>query len=245
MLSSFRADAVAAVIGASGGIGNALCQAIATSGRFSTVHALSRSATGFDDERIVAGTIDTSDEASVAAAAEKVSASGPLDLVIVASGILHRDSLQPERALRQIDTGNMAEVFLVNTIGPTLVAKHFLPLMNRDDKSVFGAITARVGSIEDNRKGGWVSYRSSKAALNMVIKTLSIEHSRRFKKGVVAGLHPGTVATGLSEPFSSRVPQENLFDPALSASHLLTVVDGLTPEDTGGLFAWDGSRIPY
>lgn len=245
MLNSFRRDAVAAVIGASGGIGEALCRAIAESGRFSVVHALSRSPTNLDAEQVLAGSIDISDAASVAAAAERVAASGALDLVVVATGILHDDELQPERALREIDGQNMEEVFRINTIGPAVVAKHFLPLMNREDKSVFGAISARVGSIEDNRKGGWVSYRASKAALNMVIKTLSIEHARRYRNGVVVALHPGTVATNLSAPFRSRVPEDSLFTPQVSAGHLLRVIDGLSPADSGGLFAWDGSRITY
>jgi len=206
---------------------------------------LSRSVTAFDDDKIRSSTLDLLDDASIAAAAERVSEDGPLDLVIVATGILHRDELQPEKTLRDIDGSSMVDVLRVNTVGPAVVAKHFLPLMRRGAKSVFAVLSARVGSIDDNRLGGWVSYRASKAALNMTMKTLAIEHARRWPDGVVASLHPGTVATGLSEPFRSRVPAEKLFTPEIAAAHLLGVIDGLGPDDTGGFLAWDGSRITY
>jgi NAD(P)-dependent dehydrogenase (short-subunit alcohol dehydrogenase family) len=189
--------------------------------------------------------MDLLDEASIRSAASQVSEHGPLDLVIVATGILHQDELQPEKAMRELSGENMLELFRINTVGPALVAKHFLPSMRRKGKSVFAALSARVGSIEDNRLGGWVSYRASKSALNMTLKTLAIEHARRWPESVVAALHPGTVATGLSEPFRSRVAPEQLFTPETSASHLLRVIDGLTAADSGGCYAWDGSRIPY
>ncbi len=244
-MKSFESNAHVAVFGASGGIGGAFCRALAGSDQVRTVHALSRSPAEFDDDKIIPSTFDLLDEASIAAAAERVSSDGPLDLVIVVTGILHRDELQPEKALRDVDGDNMLDVLHVNTVGPAVIAKHFLPLMRRDGKSVFAALSARVGSIGDNRLGGWVSYRASKAALNMTIKTLSIEHARRRPDGIVAALHPGTVATGLSEPFRSRVPAANLFTPDVSAAHLLRVIDELVPEDSGGFFAWDGSPIPF
>ncbi len=244
-LTSFHQDANVVVIGASGGIGESFSRTLAGSDTVRVVHALSRSQMRFDDRAIRVSQIDLLDEASIAVAAKRVSEEGPLDLVIVATGILHDGDLQPEKALRDIDSSNMLDVFRVNTIGPALVAKHFLPLLRRRGKSVFAALSARVGSIGDNRLAGWVSYRASKAALNMTIKTLAIEHARRWSDGVIVSLHPGTVATGLSKPFRSRVPSEQLFTPDVSAAHLLKVIDGLTPDDTGGCFAWDGSRIPY
>lgn len=137
----------------------------------------------------------------------------------------------------------MLDVLRVNTVGPALVAKHFLPLMRRDAKTVFAALSARVGSISDNRLGGWASYRMSKAALNMLIKTISIEHTRRFPQAVVVGLHPGTVDTNLSKPFQRRVPADQLFTTTHSVNQLLQVVDRLTPADTGRCFAWDGQVI--
>ena len=139
----------------------------------------------------------------------------------------------------------MSEVFRINTIGPALLAKHFLPLLRRDKKSAFAAISARVGSIGDNRLGGWASYRASKAALNMLLRTFSIEQARVNKNSVVVGLHPGTTDTGLSRPFQGNVPEGKLFTPAFVAERLLGVLDGLTPDATGQVFAWDGKRIEY
>jgi NAD(P)-dependent dehydrogenase (short-subunit alcohol dehydrogenase family) len=234
-----------AVIGASGGIGDALCRQLATLQGIAEVHALSRSAKPSLVPRIRPYAIDLLDETSIESAAQHVAKDMPLDLVIVATGTLHRGDLKPERSLQEINGDNMLDVFRVNTVGPALVAKHFLPRMRRKGKSVFAAISARVGSIEDNRLGGWVSYRASKAALNMAIKTLAVEHARRFPESIIATLHPGTVDTALSKPFSSRVPPEKLFTPDVSANHLLRVIDQLDVADSGGFFAWDGSRIPY
>lgn len=244
-LLSFRPKANVAVIGASGGIGKALCHTMAKSDEVHAVHALSRKHVSFSDHSIRSTHIDLQKENSIAEAAEQLRKTGALDLVIVATGMLHQGDLQPERSIREIDGANMLDVLRVNTVGPALVAKHFLPLMRREDKSVFAALSARVGSICDNRLGGWVSYRASKAALNMTIKTLAIEHARRCPKAAVVALHPGTVATALSEPFRSRVRPTGLFKPDTSASHLLRVIDNLTHADTGAFLAWDGSRIPY
>ena len=234
------------VVGASGGIGGALLSRLDSDERVTNIFAFAR-----DPRRITAanantGRIDILDETSVAQAAAFASEAGPLDIVIVATGILHRsDDLQPEKSLRDISAGNMADVFAINTIGPTLVAKHFLPALRRGHRTVFAALSARVGSIGDNRLGGWTSYRASKAALNQVIRTLSIEQARRRPESIVVGLHPGTVDTGLSKPFQARVPEKQLFTPDVSAGHLLEVIDGLSPADSGQAFAWDGSPIPW
>ena len=147
--------------------------------------------------------------------------------------------------MRELDPAAFIEVLNVNAVGPALIGKHFLPLMRPGRRSVFAALSARVGSISDNRLGGWTSYRASKAALNMLLRTFAVEHARRFPESVVVALHPGTVATRLSEPFTRRVPEPRLFSPEKSARDLLTVVDGLSPDDTGGFFAWDGSAIDY
>jgi NAD(P)-dependent dehydrogenase (short-subunit alcohol dehydrogenase family) len=190
--------------------------------------------------------INFDDEASIRLAAEEAASGGDIDIVVVATGILHRGStLQPEKSLRDIDPAAMLDVFRTNTIGPALVAKHFLPRFRRNSKTVFAALSARVGSIGDNRLGGWMSYRASKSALNMIVKTLSIEHARRFPGAVVAGLHPGTVDTRLSAPFQRRVPDGKLFSPQQSVAYMLSVIDRLTPSDTGGFFAWDGTSIEY
>ncbi|MGB1077439.1 MAG: SDR family NAD(P)-dependent oxidoreductase, partial [Bdellovibrionales bacterium] len=166
------------------------------------------------------------------------------DLVILATGILHQGALvRPEKSLKDIDPICFADVFLANTIGPSLVMKYFLPHMNKERKSVFAVLSARVGSISDNQLGGWYSYRSSKAALNMMVKTASIEMARSNQNLCVVGLHPGTVDTDLSRPFQKNVSEEQLFSPEQSSRHLLDVIDGLSSEQTGQLFAWDGKEI--
>ena len=137
----------------------------------------------------------------------------------------------------------MAHVFAINTIGPALVAKHALPVLDKDHRSIFAALSARVGSISDNRLGGWHSYRASKAALNQIIRTCSIELARKNRTALCVGLHPGTVDTGLSEPFQSNVPDGKLFTPTRSATSLLSVLNGLDETDTGQCFDWAGERI--
>ncbi|WP_372706813.1 SDR family NAD(P)-dependent oxidoreductase [Brevundimonas sp.] len=226
-------DDAAVVIGASGGIGAAVAERLNASGRFAVVHALSRSGTGLDLE----------DEASVVDAAAKVALGPAPSLVFVATGVLHHGR-QPERGFRAMTAEHLMRDFRVNAVGPALVAKHFLPLLPRDRRAVFAVLSARVGSIGDNRLGGWHAYRASKAALNMILRNLSIELARTHSKAVIAGLHPGTVDTALSEPFQRGVSPEKLFTPQVSADHLLAVIVGLQPSDSGRVFAWDRQRVP-
>ena len=209
----------AAVIGASGGIGAAFVAALTAAG--SEVIALSRA------------DLDITDETSIAAAAARIGA--PLDLVIVATGLLHGNGVAPEKAMRDLSAATLARYFAVNATGPALVAKHFLPLLARDRRAVFAALSARVGSISDNRLGGWYGYRASKAALNQLIRTLAIELARTRPEALCVALHPGTVDTGLSQPFQRGVP--DLFTPERSAAAMLAVLAGLTPADSGGCFA--------
>jgi NAD(P)-dependent dehydrogenase (short-subunit alcohol dehydrogenase family) len=232
------------VFGASGGIGGALVAQLAADPSVARIHAASRRAIAYSDSKIIPLSFDLSDESTIADAAATVGA--PLDLVCVATGMLHRDGgPAPEKSLRAIDAEAIAELFRVNTIGPALIAKHFAPLLPRDRRSVFAALSARVGSIADNRLGGWHSYRASKAALNMLMVNLAIELRRTHPQAIVASLHPGTVDTALSAPFQRGVVPEKLFSSEDSARYLLGVLNRLTPEDSGGLFAWDGARIPY
>lgn len=245
-LESFGTELNAAVIGASGGIGGAIADGLENCPAVSRVIRLSRSGPdpGGGADRLK---LDLESEESIEAAATALqSAAGTLHLVIVATGILHGGAdLQPEKSWRTLSGPAMEKTFRLNTIGPALVAKHFLPLLARDRKAAFAALSARVGSIEDNQLGGWYAYRASKAALNMVIKTLAVELARNRKQALCVGLHPGTVDTALSKPFQGGVPAKKLFPPAHSARHLLTVLNRLTPGDSGNLFAWDGQRIPF
>ncbi len=216
------------VVGASGGIGRALADQAEARG---DVIRLSRPA------------IDVADEATIAAAAE--AAGDGLSHVIVAAGLLHRKGVGPERDWRQIDADWMLQSFRVNTVLPALVAKHFLPRLRRERPALFAVLTARVGSIGDNRLGGWHSYRASKAAANQVVRTLAVELRRKNPQGCIVALHPGTVNTGMSKPFQRNVAPEKLFTPEQSAAHLWAVMDGLGPEDSGTFRAWDGAEIPW
>lgn len=243
-LSSFTPQANAVVIGASGGIGRAVVTQLQQEPGIGNIHALSRSPIENAGSKVSSGAVDLLDESSIESAVEMAAQSGPFDLVFVATGILHRgEDLRPEKSMREFNAASMLEVFNINTIGPTLVAKHSLAHMRRGHKSVFAALSARVGSIGDNRLGGWGSYRASKSALNMLLRTLAIEQNRRSSETIVVGLHPGTVSTELSAPFTARVPAAKLFAPKLAAQQLLGVIDQLDGDDSGHVFAWDGSRI--
>ena len=245
-LASFSDATNVVVAGATGGIGSAFVDALLEDPRVASVAALSRSPLPARDERLVNHVVDFDDETSIAAAAGACAERSPIDLVIVATGILHRDpDIGPEKRIADLEAASMQEVLHVNTVIPSMLAKHFLPLLRRDARSAFAAISARVGSIGDNRLGGWVSYRASKAALNMVIRTFAIEHARSHSKSYVVALHPGTTDTRLSQPFQRNVPDGKLFTPAFVAERLLSVLDGLSTDDSGGFFAWDGSRIEY
>ncbi|OZB18695.1 MAG: C-factor [Hyphomonas sp. 34-62-18] len=233
----------AVIFGSSGGIGRALTENLIQSGAYSRVFAVSRSGDGI--EGATALTADFLDETALEAVAQAIGEKGPVALCIVASGILSDgDTLQPEKSYRHQSRAAFETVFAVNTIAPALIAKHMLPLMPKKERSVFAALSARVGSISDNRLGGWHAYRASKAALNLLIRNYAIEQARRAPGSICAGLHPGTVDTGLSRPFQSGVPDGKLFTPQQSAAYLLGVIDRLTPEDSGKCFDWNGQEVP-
>ena len=234
----------AIIFGASGGIGSALCQALISSNGFDTVFAVSRR--GVDCRGAVSLVYDQIDDDSLSNIAVKVADAGPLTLCISAVGLLSSTAtgLKPEKTLKAQQQTSFERIFHVNTITPGLIAKHMIPIMPRNERAVFTALSARVGSIADNRLGGWHAYRASKAALNMLLKNYAIEQKRLSPDFIVAGLHPGTVNTALSTPFQRGVEAEKLFSPAQSASYLLNVINHLTPAESGKVFDWQGKEIP-
>ena len=230
----------AVVIGATGGIGRALVLGLAASGAYERVVALARQPLDGLPSDVETGHIDLLDEATIVLAADRI---GQADLVMVATGALSTPRSRPERTYRALDADSMMELFRVNAIGPALVARSFLPILPRDRRAVFATLSARVGSISDNHLGGWHSYRASKAALNMLVKGFAIELARDRPLAICVALHPGTVDTVLSAPFSQSVPKGRLFSTEQSAGHLLDLVSRLAPSDSGELLAWDGQRI--
>ncbi len=242
MDSSASWPTTAAVFGASGGIGRALCEPLAQRG-VTRLYAGSRAGREPMGEGIIPFAFDLRDEASIADAAGMMR-DAPPQMVIVATGVLTlADGRGPERTYKRLDTATMAEVLALNTIGPAMIAKHMLPLLPREGRGVFAALSARVGSISDNGLGGWHSYRASKAALNMLLKNFGLEMARTHKESIVVGLHPGTVDSALSEPFQKGLLDGQLFDPAKSAAHLLNVLSGLDASHSGRVFDWQGEEI--
>ena len=232
-----------AITGVSGALGKAFVNNLAAIDVVETINVFSRSEENFHSEKIFAHLIDYKNEDEIIEASKISSAKNSLDLVIVANGILHNERVFPEKKISEITEEKFQEVFFVNTILPSIIAKHFIPKLSQNNQSIFAFMTARVGSISDNKLGGWYAYRASKAALNMVIKNLSIEVGRKNKNAVLVGLHPGTVVSNLSKPFQSNVPEKKLFTPDQSVNYLLKILFNLTIEDTGKIFAWNGDEI--
>jgi len=218
----------ALIIGASGGIGAALAGGLEARG--AQVTRLSRRDDG----------LDLTDPASVERTLGALD--GPFETVLVATGALEPDGHQPEKALRQISAEAMAAHFALNATGPALVLRHLPRLLPRDRPSTFAALSARVGSIGDNQLGGWHGYRAAKAALNQLVHGAAIELARSHRQAVCVVLHPGTVATRLTETHGAGHARVS---PETAAANLLGVLDGLTPADTGGFFDWAGKAVPW
>ena len=230
------------ILGASVGIGAALVQHYAAQPHVETVHAVSRRGDTPAAGSVVPHTADITDEASLIALADAQEAP---DLIILATGILSDGAaLRPEKSLKQQSLSAFEQVFAVNTFGPAMAARHLIPRMPRDRRTIFAALSARVGSISDNGLGGWHAYRASKAALNMLLRNYAIEMARLNPDFLCAGLHPGTVDTDLSRPFSRAVPEGKLFTPAYAADCLAGVLAGLSPEQSGMVFDWAGKPVP-
>ena len=231
-MQSFPDGFKAVVIGASGAIGAAMMRHLQADPRCGSVIGLGRETTP---------SIDFHDEASVGAAAITLASRGPYHLVVNATGVLHTTRFAPEKRLSQLDFTQMAETFQVNAFGPAMVLAKFAPLLDRQ-RAVLAVISAKVGSIEDNRLGGWYSYRASKAALNMLLKTAAIEVQRTQPNAVLVALHPGTVNSTLSAPFRGA---EIGRPAAAAAADLLRVIDGLKSEQTGSFFSYKGEQLPW
>lgn len=190
--------------------------------------------------------MDVTQESQIAQGIAQIQAqTGRLHLAVYCVGILHEGNLQPEKSLQQIQANHLMHYFQVNSIGAVLLARYIWPLFKHGEQSVFASISAKVGSIGDNRLGGWYGYRASKAALNMLMRTVAIEYSRKSPKTIVVMLHPGTTDTRLSEPFQRTVSPGQLFSVERTATQLLQVIKELQPEDSGAFFSWDGSRLPW
>lgn len=215
------------ILGSSGGIGSALHAALAAQG--ADVTGLSRSEHGFD----------ITDPTSVDTHLEGL---GPFDRVIVATGALEIDGAEPEKTIKGLQANDMVNQFRLNTVGPALVLSHAHQLLPRQGRSLFAVLSARVGSIGDNKIGGWISYRSAKSAVNQVVRTAAIELARTHKEAVVAALHPGTVATAFTRKYLGRHPSVS---PEEAAENLISVMDGLTPQQTGQFFDWAGKPVPW
>lgn len=238
-------NTTALVIGVNGGIGQATAQLLTSQYQVKALYTVSRDETAplsSNHQHFALGAVATV-AAYLDAFQSIISRIGPVDLVMVCTGLLHSDSITPEKRLQDLDLESMQQVFDVNAHLPLLLIRSLLPNIKRD--TIITAVSARVGSIGDNRTGGWYSYRASKAALNMYFKNLAIELKRTKPDSIVALLHPGTTDTALSKPFQKRVPDHKLFTPEQTAGYLLEVVDQLKPDDTGGFFAWDGQSIEW
>lgn len=231
-----------AIIGASGAIGGAFVDHYSKDGSVNTIYAFSRKKQSYENKKIRSFALDIENQDSIQDAAEKISGNF-LDQVIVATGILHSDNFGPEKSIKDINYDNMAKVININTIGPSIVGRYFIPLLRKDAQSVIAFLSARVGSISDNKLGGWYSYRASKTALNQIIKNFSIELKRTNPNAIVLGLQPGTVDSNLSEPFKKNVAKGKLFTPEQSRELLSNVIENATTNDSGNLLAYDGETI--
>ena len=253
LTQSDRANAL--IVGASQGIGLGFVKSLLQQDNFKFIYATYRNSDTAGElldlerqygDRLKCLQVDITEESQIAAATKEIQNSvKQLHLAIYCVGVLHDRQISPEKSLRQIEPEKLIYSFQVNSIGAVLLAKHLMPLFNKKERSIFASISAKVGSIGDNRLGGWYGYRASKAALNMFLKTTAIEYSRRCPKTIVVALHPGTTDTRLSQPFQKNVPPGKLFPVEHTVNLLSKVISGLEIKDSGEFFSWDGTRLPW
>ncbi len=255
-MQTISENSVALIFGANGGLGAAFVHRLLAHTQVGLVWAATRDPgsemlQALQDqygERIRPVAVDITDEQALAALAAQVGEITPrLHLLINAFGFLHdaEARIRPEKRLEDLSADGLMQNFAVNAMAPALIARAFIGLLSHQERAVYASLSARVGSITDNRLGGWYAYRMSKAAQNMFTRGLAIESGRRAKQLISLALHPGTTDTALSEPFQSRVPDGKLFTPEFAAGKLLDVIDGAGIEDSGRFLAWDGEPIPW
>ena len=231
-----------AVIGSSGAIGSAFVDHYINDLSIDSIFSFSRSSIGIDNNKVKHFLIDIENESSIENAAKSIEETN-FDEIIIASGLLHTNEFGPEKSIKDLKADNILKVLNVNTVGPAIIGKYFLPLLNKDNKSVMAFLSARVGSISENKLGGWYAYRASKSALNQVIKTFSIELKRTNPKAIIIGLQPGTVDSELSAPFKRSVSNNKLFSAEYSVSQLIGVIERADESSSGNLISWDGEII--
>ena len=234
-----------AVIGASGTIGKAFTNQFLQNKHVEKLYLFSRSSIDFKHSKVIASFIDIEHEESIKKAATMVPKETVLDAIIVATGMLHSPNILPEKSLNDLSYKKFCKLYAVNAIGPALIAKYFISKLHHDTRSVFAVLSAKVGSISDNHLGGWYSYRCSKAALNMLVKNISIEVGRRTPYPIIVGLHPGTVKSQLSSPFTSATSENKIFTADFAVTKMSKVLLNLTKEDSGKLFSWNGKQIEF
>ena len=231
-----------AIIGSSGAIGNAFVEHYIKDSSVENIFTFSRNATDHVSEKVTSFEIDVESQDSIEKAAGQVK-DHIIDRIIIASGILHTESFGPEKSIKDLNYETFAKVYSINTIVPALIGRYFIPLMNKNEKSVIAFLSARVGSISDNSLGGWYSYRSSKTALNQIVKNFSIELKRTNKNAIALALQPGTVESKFSEPFKKNVSKGKLFTPDYSVELLSQVIEGSSSNESGSLLSYDGKVI--
>ncbi|SBR52407.1 MULTISPECIES: SDR family NAD(P)-dependent oxidoreductase [unclassified Halomonas] len=246
MLSFLPENFTAVVIGANGGIGNAMVDALLTNSQVGRIVAVSRSPVRLNRPNVESVIADVSISLGREVLSQHLDGR-PVHLLFNATGILHdsANGIQPEKRLEQLNETSIAHVMHINAVMPALLLSSLKSCLQGKHPAIIASLSARVGSIGDNGYGGWYSYRASKAAHNMLMRTAAIEISRLNKQSIVLCLHPGTTDTTLSKPFQARVPKEKLFTPAFVAEHLLAVMDQRTPEDSGSFWDWNGKSIEW